>query len=119
MKYAIQQVGRPDRWVESQQGNKVTTTPELDQVMTFDSYSDCESICEGLNSQFSEEMKFKVEEFNLFEVEVCRTSIRSTTISVIAKDENEAERLALRKAGDIEFPGEKDADYGVQSVTRL
>jgi len=54
-----------------------------------------------------------------YEVEILRTATRSATVRVKAVSEREAEALTLVRAGDVEFPAERDAEYEVESVIPL
>lgn len=45
-----------------------------------------------------------------FDIPVCRTGYGFATITVKAKTQKQAERLALEEAGNHDF-SEKDADY--------
>lgn len=58
----------------------------------------------------------EVDERDEYEVMVCRTSYAFNTIRVKAHNEEEAERLAIDRAGDHLY-NEKDADYLAESVT--
>lgn len=51
-----------------------------------------------------------------YKVEVCRTSYGFATIEVEAESEEEAEDLAVEKAGNYDY-SEKDAEYFVESVS--
>ena len=50
-----------------------------------------------------------------YKVEVCRIGYSFATIEVEAENEDEAEDLALEKAGNHDF-SEKDAEYSVECV---
>ncbi|HWY35049.1 MAG TPA: hypothetical protein VNX68_10410 [Nitrosopumilaceae archaeon] len=54
-----------------------------------------------------------------YKVLVCRTVHQHLEIEVEAHDATEAKEKALDEAGEHEFPGEKDAEYTEQGVTRL
>ncbi|MHA2022798.1 MAG: hypothetical protein ACTSWQ_03965 [Candidatus Thorarchaeota archaeon] len=51
-----------------------------------------------------------------YTVNVTRTAFRTTDIKVKAESEEEASRLALEAAHDVEFPNEHDAQYDVEYV---
>lgn len=51
-----------------------------------------------------------------YDVEVCRTSYSTRTITVEAANGEEAKQLALDAAGDLEF-SEHSSDYSVESLS--
>ena len=51
-----------------------------------------------------------------YSVEVLRTAYRTVTISVTAKDAEEAMQIALDKASTVEFSDEFDADYEIGNL---
>lgn len=60
------------------------------------------------------------EALGTYQVGIDRIGYRSTVISdVQATCDGDAARIALSRAGDIEFPGEHDADYIVSSVMKI
>ena len=57
-------------------------------------------------------MAKKKQELKDFTIKVMRTSYAYRDIPVKAKNQKEAEKLALDEAGDYEY-SEKDADYAI------
>lgn len=54
-----------------------------------------------------------------FNVHVCRTAVRHTTMTVLANTEEEATQKALCKAADHGFGPESEAEYSVEGICPL
>lgn len=50
-----------------------------------------------------------------FKIQLTRTATRHLEVVVQASTREEAEAIALSKAGDLEFPAEAEAEYVVES----
>jgi hypothetical protein len=86
----------------------------------YDGNSDakcCECGHEGKWSDFDDSADDPPsDEKRMFDVAVIRTAHRSKVLIIYALTRKEARELALKSVGDVSFPGEKEAEYSVDSV---
>jgi hypothetical protein len=92
---------------------------EMKEIITENSGDFLSSICEHSQdiSLHIDDYEFEdIQTLKEYEVTVSRTATRVAVIKVTAKDEDQAQELAMEDAGNIEFSSEVDVEYEPESV---